>query len=108
MEFESTWEVYRFMFFAFVGFFVFLLLVALGVILPIIHGKRVLDWNENFLTKAFRGYWKTFLFVAVLFFAFFVWPTPYRTLPYWEGCPARVNRLTGAFQYWYDGTWNSK
>jgi len=47
--------------------------------------------------------WRTLALVAVILFAWFVWPTPYKQLPLRNGIwPQRENRLTKKVEVWDD------
>ena len=50
---------------------------------------------------------KLILIILVLLFAVYVWPTPYRNMPYYRGgsTPFRIHRITGTGEIWRGGGW---
>ena len=67
--------------------------------------------NKNKLEIILAQNWRSIIFVGVLLFGWFVWPTPYsEPFNYWDndgGHLYRQNRLTqGIDSYWsWDGKW---
>jgi hypothetical protein len=50
---------------------------------------------------------KLIVIVLVILFAIYVWPTPYRYMPYYRGTkfPFRIHRITGKGEYWISNNW---
>jgi hypothetical protein len=55
--------------------------------------------------KAFEGnnFIKLILIVLVILFGIYVWPTPYKYMPYRNGTPFRIYRITGRGELWIIG-----
>ena len=48
---------------------------------------------------------KLILIILVVLFAVYVWPTPYKNMPYYGGkIPFRIHRITGKGELWYERT----
>lgn len=48
---------------------------------------------------------KLILIILVVLFAVYVWPTPYKNMPYYGGkIPFRIQRITGKGELWYERT----
>jgi hypothetical protein len=71
------------------------------IALEIINGSKALD-------GALRKRSAFLLFIAVVLFALFVWPTKFKDLPSggYNNCNKfRQDRFSGEVQRWYNGKW---
>ena len=71
------------------------------IVLEIANGSKGID-------GALRKRPAFLLFVVVILFAIFVWPTRYKELPsggYQNLIKYRQDRFTGEVQFWWQGEW---
>lgn len=99
----------------FSGFLIYLFVVLGCTGKTLVKAKAFLQLLRTFFSNfsfnsLFVEYWRIFLLLGVILFAYFVWPTPYKELKplgNWE-LPQRQNRFSGNCEIYQEGVWTKR